>query len=291
MRITGCAPGAAAWDGRSRPPVLSGTLAVPRRMSLRRIRLGLVTVAAVACVGCDVRTEIGIRVDPDGGGLVEVALGLDDEALRTRPGLLDELVLDDLAEAGWTITAPDAGADDLTWIGATQRFGTPAELEPLIDDVAGQDGPFEDFSLDRADSFDATTFVFAGSVDLGQGIAAFADPTVISALDGEPLGESVQAIEERFGAPIDELFGLEIAVDLPGAVESNASSTGGDAAVWRPSLAADGPIELRATSVVDRTERVLWRWVAVAAGTALVIFLTVRVVSYVRRRRLRPRTA
>lgn len=248
--------------------------------SLRSV--GLALVAAVVLTACQLRTEVNVSVTEDGSGTVEVALALDEEAASRRPDLADELEVDDLVATGWEVTGPAEEADGWTWIRARHDFGDPAEVALLVDEIAGPDGPFRDFRLQRADGFAETSFRFEGVVDFTGGLdAAVADRDLAETLGAEPL----ELLDERLEQAIDRVVQVQVAVRLPGTVESNAPTRASNGAVWRPSVVEPEPVELRATSTVTNTDRLVWTGIAALAGLVLVVLLVVWIVRRRRRRR------
>lgn len=228
----------------------------------------------VATAGCEVRTEVGVEVDDDGSGTVTVGVGLDDDAMSRVPGLEQELRLDDLRATGWEISEPTPEADGFTWIRGSKRFATPEQAAVVLAEVAGENGPFRDFVVTRERSFARTSYGFAGTVDFTGGLEAFGDEALAAALDGEPLGEDVAAIEERIGQAIDEAFTFRVAVRLPGDLSSsNAPTEADNGAVWEPRLSEAGPIQLSASSEVVRTRTIALVVLAGVAGLAAVAVL------------------
>lgn len=258
----------------------AGTAATAVRGRIGRAVLAV--VALLVLTGCELRAELNVTVAEDGSGDVELAVGLDEDALERRPDVLDEVDLSDLTDTGWEVTGPAREADGFTWIRARHRYGTPEELGTLIADVAGEDGPLRDFELRRDDGFAESRYRFAGTVDFTAGVGSFTeDPELAEALDAEPI----ELLEERLGAAIDEMVKVQVAVRLPGSVESNARTRATNGAVWQPSVVDREVAELRATGTVDRTGRLIWLGVAGVAGFALVLYLLVRVASWRRARR------
>lgn len=213
-------------------------------------------LAVVALGACRVETEVGLSVGEDGSGVVEVGIGLDDDALARVPGIEDELRVEDLRATGWTVVGPVEEADGNTWFRISKPFATAEEAGAVLAEVAGADGPFRDFRLVRDRPFARTTYRFEGTVDLTAGLEGFGDAELAALLDGEPLGEDVAAIEARLGEPVDAVFGFQVAVRLPGDVSSNAPTEAGDGAMWQASLAQGAPLELRAESTQYRTSTV-----------------------------------
>ncbi len=253
-----------------------------RQPFARLARAALLVVVAVVLTGCQLRIELNVTVEEDGSGTLELAVALDDEAVARRPTVFEEIDLSDLTDTGWEVTGPVEEADELTWIRARHTFGTPDELGLLVDEIAGEDGPFRDFGLTREDAFAETRYTFAGTVDFSAGVAELTDdPELAEALEAEPI----ELLEERLGAAIDEMIEVQVAVRLPGSVDSNAPTRASNGAVWRPSVVEREAIDLRATGTLDRTERLVWVGVAVAAGFALVLYLLIRLASWRRARR------
>jgi hypothetical protein len=240
----------------------------------------------LTCAACQIRTEVTFDIQEDGSGTVGVSVALDADAMSKAPGLAQELRFDDLEAAGWTITGPAPEADGLTWIRATKPFATPAEAGSILAEVSGDNGPFRGFAVTRERSFARTTFGFTGTVDFAGGLEAFGDEALADALDGEPLGEDVQAIEDRLGQRIDEVFRFQVLVRMPGEVTSNAPSTLENGAVWEPRLSADdGPLTLLATSEVVRTKTLVAVYAAIGFGALAVLVLA----SLLFRRRIKAR--
>lgn len=193
------------------------------------------------------RTVVTVDVDDDGSGVVEVAVGLDDKALAQLPDLdnngggdVVDLVtmvrIDDLTEAGWAVTDPEA-EDGITWMRASKPFGTPEEAGRVLAELTGEGGPLRDLALSWDTPFGRDRYTFSGRADLGAGLEAFGDEGLAAALDGEPLGEDVSEMAARFDAPLDELVTLDIEVTLPG----------GDPVSWSPVVGGE-PVVMHTSS-------------------------------------------
>jgi hypothetical protein len=245
-------------------------------------------VAVLAGAGCRLEVHVGVDVESDGTGEITVAVSLDEDAVRRAGGdLEDRIEVDDLVATGWTVEGPRREEDGLTWIRASKPFGTPEEAGVVMAEINGPDGPFRDFRVSRERSFARTDWRFEGTVDFRRGIEAFSDPDLAAALEGQPLGESVQQIEERLGATIDRLIGIEVTVFLPGSMSSNAPLEADNAVQWRPGVTDPEPAQLRATGRERNLAALAWVAVAVLAFVALVVL----VVSRVARARRAPRAS
>lgn len=200
--------------------------------------------------------SVGVEADADGTGQVRAAAVLDAGAVEELvgeaagdPATADpatRIKVDDLRAAGWTVIGPDPTDDGGLEVVATQRFEDAGEARRLLAEVAGDPGPFRDVSLRRTRSFFKTRTYFAGTVDLGAGLGAFTDPDLRAALeatDEAPLGVTTAQLEARLGEAIQQMFGLQMAVRLPGRLTSNAPTETGGAAVWAPSLGEEVVLE------------------------------------------------
>jgi hypothetical protein len=248
----------------------------------RLLVLGLVGVLAAAC---EVRTEVSVDVRESGSGMVEVAVGLDADAVERLPDLDSLVRVADLEDAGWTVIGPDPNADGMTWFRLTKPFATAEEATAILEEISGPDGPFQDLRLTRERFFGRTDFEFEGTVDLTGGLAAFSDAALAASLEGQPLGEPIEQIEQRMGAGAAEVFLFELGVRLPGEMESNAPDTVSGSAIWRPSLADAAPTDVAATSRTFRRGS----FVALAVAGAAVLLLAIWLVVHVARRRHRRR--
>lgn len=238
----------------------------------RSLLLQIVAAVLLLAAGCEVTTVVSVDVDDDGSGEVEVLLGLDAEAVARLPDLdgsgvpdeadLVELVrTDDLEAADWSMAGPRT-EDGTTWLRATKPFGTPEEATAVLAELTGPDGALPDLEVRRESSFGRDRFELTGTADLSDGLEAFGDEGLAAALDGEPLGESPEDIEERFGTPVEEMYRLHIRALLPG-----------DDAAWTPALGGP-PVTMEAGSTVyDVPVLVLVALSALALAGLVAVFV------------------
>jgi hypothetical protein len=248
---------------------------VCERRRSRRARAALVALGLLVLGGaCRLDVDVNVTVEPDGSGFVEVVAALDDAALERVGGDLGAvLALDDLEATGWEVRGPDREGDDRTRVRVRKGFDDPDAASSALAEVAGEDGPFRDLEVTRRRSFARTTWEFRGVVDLSGGAGAFGDEELAEALDGEPLGQSIEDLERQLGATLDRLVGLRVSVRLPGEVTSNAATRIANGAVWELSLGR-GPAELAATGTERRTAVLAW----VGAGAVLALVASVWVL-------------
>ena len=239
----------------------------------RRLLPAVLAVLLVAA--CEVRTTVTVQVREDGSGVVEVAGGLDEDALARLPDLDDDGVsdaadlaalvrTDDLEAAGWSVASPDTDGEGRTWIRITRPFGTPAEADAILVELTGPAGALRELHLSREHSFGRTRYEFSGTADLSAGLEAFGDEGLAAALEGEPLGEDAAAIEARIGRPLADAVRLSVTASLPG----------GDT-TWSPRL-GDPPVAMEADSTVVDTGVLVLVAVAAACLVAVVVLLATR---------------
>ena len=217
-----------------------------------------------------------IAVEEDGTGVVEVAVGLDAEAVGRVGGDLEAVMeVDDLHDAGWTVDGPADDGDGGTRVRVSHPFGTPEEMATVVQQVAGDGGPFRDFAVRRTTSFGETEWRFRGRVDFGGGLEAFGDAGLAAALDGEPLGQTVEEIEAQLGESLSRVIQVRVTARLPGEVTSNATTTADDGARWQVAF-GEGPIDLEAEGRERRRSSLVLAAVAVGAALALVVLMLLR---------------
>lgn len=212
---------------------------------------------------------------PDGSGVVEVVVAVDEDGIDRIGGDLGEvLVADDLEDAGWTVEGPEVDADGSTRVRFRHDFADPDEAEVLFASIAGGSGPFQDFAVARETSFARTEWTFTGRIDFRGGAAAFSDAAVAAELDGEPLGLSQAEIEAQLGEPLSEVIEVRVAVDLPHAAVQQ----------WRVPF-GEGPVELSAAGAERRTATLVATGVAAACATVLLAYGAIRLTRRARRAR------
>lgn len=248
----------------------------------RRSVLALVLFALVVLTGCRADVTVGVIVDEDGSGVVEVTVQLDADAVGRVEGL-DDLRTDDLSDAGWVVAAPEEQADGALVLAASKPFVDPDDLVAVLHEVSGPTGPYAQLGLRIDRPFARTDLQFEGVLDGSVGVDAFADPAVAAALDGLPFGQDLSALEAELGGPLGSFVGIGLEVDLPGSSDGTTS--------WATTLDADAPVPVLATAEVTRTLPLVLAGAAAVLAALIVLFVVVKVVLVLRRRRRRRRAA
>ena len=229
----------------------------------------LLLAGVVLLSSCRLELDVNVAVEEDGSGSVEVVVGVDRDGIERIGGDLGAvLAVEDLAEAGWVIDGPDLEDDRYTRVRFRRDFADPEEAMTIFADIAGEDGPFREFTVRRESSLARTEWGFSGRVDFSGGLEAFGDEGLAAELDGEPLGQSVEEIEAQLGESLSRLIQVRVGVRLPGDVTSNATTKAANGAVWQVGF-GEGAVDLEAAGEETRTST----WVAIGVGVACAVIL------------------
>lgn len=243
---------------------------------MRRRHLVLVALLGLTASACRLQLDVNVAVGEDGSGSVEVVVGVDRDGVERVGGDLGAvLAVDDLVDAGWTVQGPSEEDDGFTRVRFRKTFADPEEAEGIFAEIAGDDGPFQDFTVRRDSSFAKTEWGFRGRVDFSGGIEAFGDEGLAGELDGEPLGQTQAEIEEQLGEALSRIIQVRVGVRLPGDVSSNATTKAGNGAVWQVGF-GDGTIDMAADGEEQRTATLVGVGVAAACAAILLLYGLVR---------------
>jgi len=237
-------------------------------------------LALLLASGCRANVSVAIEVGEDGSGTVTVGLILDDEAVDVVGGIEDQLRVDDLADAEWTVEGPNRLPTGDTTVTATKSFDSPQRLPDVLDEIAGP-GVFENVALTRHRSFARTEWRLNGRVDLSGGLDLFSDPELAETLSGLPLGRTTAELAELAGCPGGDCdpadaFEMELTAALPGG-----PSAEDDGAHWTIGLGDLSSTRFEVEGVLTDREPRMWRNGAIVAGVLAILvtlFLSVRYV-------------
>jgi hypothetical protein len=259
---------------------------------IRRVLALCVCVAALA--GCRVDLSVDVDVEPDGTGTITMVATADAEVVAAVPTLAEELALDDIVAAGWTIEGPTPLPDGGLTITLTRGFTSDAEATNLLNSLGP---PFNQMAMTRNTSGDDTTTRLTGLLGLPDGFESFADEDLIAAVGSVPFAEQIAAS----GATPESSIGAVIRTTLPGQIDdaqTNGTRLGDNQLEWRVPM--DGTVlDWRAVAVQSPGDDRWWARplsvIALVALVAWVAFMTL-FIGYVvwarwqrtRRRRRRP---
>ena len=191
----------------------------------------LALLALLLCSACQVTIAVGVDAKQNGSGVVRAGVGLDADALHQIPDLAQQLRVDDLKKAGWTIVGPREERDHRTWVRATKPFANPAGAAKAMTELNGPNGPFKNFRLRSTHSFLHTKTSFSGTVDR-VGARNLADSKLQQQLGGSGVDPNV--LEQQLDQLINRSLRTEVAVHLPGSISSNAPTEISGGVLWHP---------------------------------------------------------
>ena len=209
---------------------------------------------------------VGVDTHANGSGVVRAGVGLDADALRQIPDLAQQLRVDDLKRAGWTVVGPRKESDSRTWVRASKGFADAAGARRTVAELNGPNGPFKDFRLSRSHRFLRTKTSFAGTVDLS-GAGAFADQRLIQQLGAS--GVDAKTLQQQADVLVNQTFRVEVVAHLPGSISSNAPTAVSGGVVWHPKVGEH--VRLTATSTAWNLRPVIFGAIAVLAALAAAV--------------------
>jgi hypothetical protein len=251
-------------------------------------------ICVVAFAGCRVDLNVDMTVEPDGTGTITLVATADAEVVAAVPTLADELAIDDIVAAGWTVDGPTALPDGGLTITLRHDFSSDVEATNLLNSIGP---PFNQMSVSRNTSGDDTTTRLGGLLGLPDGFESFADEDLVAAVGSVPFGEQIAAS----GATPESSINAVLRAGLPGEIDrdgTNGTELGDNRLEWI--VPTDGTIvDARAVSVQSPGDDRWWARplsiLALVALIAWVAFMTL-FIGYVlwarwqrTRRRHRPR--
>ena len=174
---------------------------------------------ALVLGGCRVDATVTVSVEGRGGE-VGVRFEADREALSIlgSPRVIAQgAQVTDLRRAGWEVSEPRRTGAGGAVIRASKRFARAVELGPIVEELAGTEGPLSGFRLDRARSLTRVRYRLSGGIDLAraEALTGFGnDPDLARRL--EAAGIDAGRVAELLARRVAEGFGLVVVVDLPG---------------------------------------------------------------------------
>jgi len=223
-------------------------------------------LALLVCSACQVTIAVGVDAKQNGSGVVRAGVGLDADALRQIPDLAQQLRVDDLKRAGWTVVGPRKESDNRTWVRATKPFASPAGAAKALTELNGPNGPFKGFHLTRKHSFLRTKTSFSGTVDR-VGARGLADPRLQQQLGGAGVDPNV--LEQQLNQLINKTVRLEVVLHLPGSLSSNAPTDVSGGVVWHPN--AGERAQLKASSTAWDLRPIIFGGVAIVLAVGAFI--------------------
>lgn len=247
---------------------------------LRRFWL---VAALLILAGCDSRIDVTIDVEEDGSGIVQVEVELDSAAATEIIDLgTVGLALGDLDDAGWATDAPQRLETGGLLLSASKGFGTPEQLDAIMQEISGDAGLFADFELTRVKAFARVDYAVNGSINPA-GLEPFGDPALVAALD-----RTVENMAARYQASAADVT-VSLRVDLPGDPTLIEGATGeaiandsGTTRVWESTLDASSSTAVSVASSSRTVTALVWRGVAVVAAVLAALVLLGQLLRLIR---------
>jgi hypothetical protein len=176
---------------------------------------GALALVLVVATGCQVRIHTTVSMQSNGHGTVTQAVGFDDAALRRVGDLDQQLHVDDLEAAGWSVD-PAVKEGDVTWVRAHHSFSSAAEATSLVGQLSGPDGPYRDVLVRHSDGLLSSSSSVTGVIDTTAGFKLFGDPELITAIGGDGTGGVLDRIAKEEGRPAADMVTVSFTSEIPG---------------------------------------------------------------------------
>ena len=238
--------------------------AARERVNLRR--LALLVAGLFALAGCQLDVVAEVVVDPDGTGTITVTAEADGELVSEVPTLAEELVLDDIAAAGWVIDGPTPTPDGGLLLVLTHDFEGKDEATNLLRSLGP---PFNDPVIGRGQDGDSVTNTARANLGLPDGFATFADDELVSAVGDIPFASRFEAA----GANPVNSVNATLVLTLPGELveaETNAEVLDDGRLQW--TIPMDGTI-LEASARSEQAPSAGGVWARPVATVALIVLV------------------
>jgi hypothetical protein len=269
---------------------------------VRNLRLIIIgAVVAMVLAGCQVDSQVAIRVNEGGSGTVTVTVRLDAEAAQRLGDPATSVYLSDLVAAGWVVDNPKTETAGPAKGGVTlavrRKFGSPDELAQVLGEIGGTPGEtgspavFSDVQLKLTDGFASTNYSFSSVLRLTGSLEQFSDPELTAALGGLPLARTPEELAAE-GLTAAKAATLKVSVHLPGTLEqttgkisTGSATTGkigtgsaqGESATWEFPLSGGTASSATMTAQSSDTQPLPTRLLIAAAALLVLagVFLTV----------------
>jgi putative hydrolase of the HAD superfamily len=239
---------------------------------------------------CNAEIITTVEVEEDGSGTVEVAVVLDPELAAELPDLeAAGLALADADDSGWVVEPREFVDEVRTLIRARKAFANPDQFTEVMNEIAGPDGLFGGFTLEKESSFAQVSYSVDGRIATN-GFTGFSD-SELDVLLGEPL----ETFVARINADPSQVK-VRLSLTLPGEVRPDGSNgarldqaSDSTARFWSTTL--DNPTQVRVQSegITREIGPLVALGVAVLSG-AIALLLALATILRIVQNRQKPTT-
>lgn len=226
----------------------------------------LLVCGVLALAGCQLDVAADVVVDADGTGTITVTAEADAELVEQVPTIAEDLVLDDIVEAGWIVDGPTPTDEGGLILTLTHEFEGDKEATNLLQSLGP---PFNDPVVGRGQTGDTANNTARVALGLPDGFAAFADDDLVSAVGAVPFEEQFEQSGVDPATAMTAVFRLTI----PGEVvdgETNGETLDDGRLQWTAPL--DGSV-LEATARTEQAPSQGGVWARPVANVALVALI------------------
>lgn len=238
-----------------------GGLDTPRPPMLRHLVLMICGVLALA--GCQLDVVADVVIEADGTGTITVTAEADAELVEQVPTIADDLVLDDIIEAGWTVDGPNPTDGGGLLLTITHDFEGDKEATSLLQSLGP---PYNDPEIRRGQNDDTAANTVRVNLGLPNGFADFADDELISAVGSVPFEEQFEQSGVDPATAMTSVFRLTIPGEIVDS-ETNGESLDDGRLEWTAPL--DGSI-LEASARTEQAPSEGGVWARPVSNVALI---------------------
>ncbi len=226
-------------------------------------RVVLMVCGMLALTGCQLDVVADVVIEADGTGTITVTAEANAELVERVPTIAEDLVLDDIIEAGWVVDGPNPTESGGLILTLTHDFEGDREATNLLQSLGP---PFNDPVIGRGQTGDTANNTARVNLGLPNGFAAFADEELISAVGSVPFEEQF----DQSGIDPATAMTATFRLTIPGeavAGETNGEPIDGDRLQWIAPL--DGSI-LEATARTEQAPSEGGAWARPVSNVALI---------------------
>ena len=234
-----------------------------------RLRTAIaVLVLSIACAACNVEITIDVNMASDGSGTITVTVSADSDVVAQAPNLVDDMHLDDIKAAGWSVQGPAKTPSGGLEMVLTHPFQTPKQAMAILGDLNGPSGPLKSITLARSKKDDTTTYSLGGTLQIDGGLDAFSDADLAAAVGATPYAAQAAAS----GVSPQQAVTVKFRAKLPGKVKKSTATSG--SASSATGLAWTVPLDGSIVDVTTQSEQVAAKniWASPLARGAKIVF-------------------